>query len=67
MSNKNTRSMRHRQAGKEPGLTGARPALRAGQASRIHVELRMLLPHDKILRPAEPWAQLLGLGDPEQP
>lgn len=63
MSNKNTRSTRHRQA----GLTGARPVLRVGQDLRIPVELRMLLPHKKTLRATEPWAQLLGLGVPEQP
>lgn len=39
------------------GLTKARPTFRAGQASRIHVELRMLLPLNKTLRAAEPWAQ----------
>lgn len=51
----------------KPGLTGARPVLRAGQDSRIHVDLRMLQPQNKTLRAAEPWAQLLGLGGPGQP
>lgn len=34
-------------------LTGARPTLRAGRASRIHVELRMLLPHNKNTESSE--------------
>lgn len=56
-SNKNTRSTRHRESWQRAELTRARPMLRAGQASRIHTEVRMLLPLNKTLRAAEPWAQ----------
>lgn len=49
-SHENTKSTRHKQAGKGPGLTGARSAPRAGQDSRFHMDLRMLpLSQDKAL------------------